>query len=181
VIAKWQTVNIIDNFDLTIFQAQKVQRRNPENNKTGVFTVLNSKDWANVIPITNEGKIVMVEQYRHGTDEITFELPGGLIEIDEKPDKAAMRECKEETGFVSNQDIVLLGVSRPNPAFLNNKCYSYLWENCGKVCEQNLDTHEVINIHEFSQEEVKHKINSGIINHCVILTAFYFFSLRYKF
>ncbi|MEI6089140.1 MAG: NUDIX hydrolase [bacterium] len=181
MIDKWQTVNISDNFDLTIFQAQKVQRKNPVTNKIGVFTVLNSKDWANIIPITPEGKIVMVEQYRHGTDEITLELPGGLIEIGENPHKAAMRECKEETGFVSDKEPILLGVSRPNPAFLNNKCYSYLWENCVKVCGQNLDTHEVIKIHEFSQDEVKHKIESGIINHCVILTAFYFFSLRYKF
>lgn len=181
MIDKWQTVNIIDNLDLTIFQVQKVQRKNPVTDKIGVFTVLNSKDWANVIPITSEGKIVMVEQYRHGTDEITFELPGGLVEIGENPDNAAMRECEEETGFVSNQEPILLGVSRPNPAFLNNKCYSYLWENCGKVCGQKLDTHEVINIHEFSPEKVKQMINSGLINHCVILTAFYFFSLRYKF
>lgn len=181
MIEKWQTVNIIDNFDLTIFKAQKVQRENPVTKKIGVFTVLNSKDWANIIPITPEGKIVMVEQYRHGTNEVTIELPGGLIEIGENPEKAAIRECKEETGYVSDKKPILLGVSRPNPAFLNNKCYSYLWENCGKVCGQNLDTHEVIKIHEFSQEEVKHKINSGEINHCVILTAFYFFSLRYKF
>lgn len=156
-------------------------RRNPISNEIGDFTVLDSPNWVNIIPITKDNKIILIEQYRHGTDSVTIEIPGGLIEKNEDPKVAAMRECTEETGFRSDDTIILSGVSYPNPAFLTNQCFSYVWFNCENSIEQKLDTHEIINIYKRSFTEVKEMIANGTINHSVILTAFYFFSLKFGF
>lgn len=92
----------------------------PEKQRNGDFIVLDSYQWVNIIPITAQREVILVEQYRHGSDSIELEIPAGLIEPGEAPINAAMRELKEETGYVSNEECIALGRSAPNPAFLNN-------------------------------------------------------------
>ncbi len=179
MIVKWKTIAENQIFDLKIFKANSLTRENPITGNISDYTVLKSPDWANVIPINAEGKIIMVEQYRHGTDEITLELPGGLVEIGESPLNAAKRECQEETGFIGEGEPILLGSCKPNPAFLSNTCYSYLWENCSIIDKQKLDTNEIIKLHFFTQYEIKKMIEEGVINHSIILTAFFFYNLKY--
>jgi 8-oxo-dGTP pyrophosphatase MutT (NUDIX family) len=112
----------------------------------GFFTVLDSPDWVNIIPITDDGSIVFVKQYRHGSDSVSLELPGGLKEKNESALDAAKRECTEETGFIGTDDPIQIGVSLPNPAFLTNQCTSFVWMDCKKLNGQNLDSHEVIDV-----------------------------------
>lgn len=181
MITIWKTISNKHIANLKILNAFSVKRMNPINEKISDFTVLESNDWVNIIPITKDNKIVLVEQYRHGIDEITFEIPGGLVDKNELPIDAAFRECMEETGFKGKGNLELLGVSRPNPAFLTNRCHTYLWNDCERISKQDLDTNEVINIHTVDIKEVKEMILSGKIDHSVILTAFYFYSLKKGF
>ncbi len=159
------------------------KRKNPETGLTSQFVMLDSPDWVNIIPVTVENKIVMIEQYRHGTDSITLELPGGMVEQGEMFIDAARRECLEETGFEGNGIPEKIGEVFPNPAFMNNKCTTFLWRECVKVSEQNLDHDELIKIKEFSFKEVKSLIENGVIRHAIILNAFFFLFLKneYKF
>lgn len=175
----WQTIE--DNFviDLKIFKVRMKKRVNPNTGKVSDFVMLDSSDWVNIIPITKDNKIVMVEQYRHGTDSITLELPGGMVEPNEKYLDAAMRECREETGYEGEGIAEEIGMVLPNPAFINNKCTTFVWKNCSKKFEQNLDNNELIVIKEFTFSEVKNMINGGMINHAIILNAFFFFFLKY--
>jgi 8-oxo-dGTP pyrophosphatase MutT (NUDIX family) len=179
LVARWKTTE--DRFiaDLKIFKATYKSRVNPLSNVTGDFTVLESPDWVNIIALTDDNKIVMVEQYRQGTDSITIEIPGGLIEVNENPLKAARRECLEETGYEGDGEPELIGVSQPNPAFQNNNCYTYVWKNCHKVLNQNLDKHEIINIHLIPLNEIRELILNGNINHSVILTALFYYFLKF--
>ena len=62
----------------------------------------------------------MIKQYRHGSKKITLEIPGGLVD-DEHPEKAALRELLEETGYQGN-GVTYLGATNPNPAIFNNLC-----------------------------------------------------------
>lgn len=181
MIKKWNTVSKEKIADLLIFEAFKLRRTHPISKQDGTFTVIHSNDWANIIPVTKDGDIIMVEQYRHGTDSITLELPGGLVENGEHPKDAAVRELLEETGYSSKEAPIFLGSQAPNPAFLNNKCDTYLLEGCELQDEQNLDTNEIIDIHLLKKELVKEMIKSGKINHSIILTAFYFYSLYCEF
>ncbi len=181
MITKWETVKSKKIANYRIFDAVLKERINPLTNEKAEFTVLESNDWVNIIPITIDNKIIIIEQYRHGTDSITLEIPGGLIENGENPIDAAKRECTEETGYISTEEPILTGVSRPNPAYQNNTCYSFVWKNCKLENIQNLDKHEIINIHKFTFDEAKEMIKNGKINHSVILTAFYFFHLKFGF
>lgn len=180
MILKWKTKGIREAEDLKIFNVKWFRRYHPKLQKESEFVVLNSPRWVNIIPITEEGNVVFVEQYRHGIDEITLEVPGGLIDNNESPKEAAERECTEETGFVGDQSgAILLGENYPNPAFLNNTCYSFVWFNCKKIKEQKLDINEDINVIEIPLKEVKKMIIDGQIKHSLVLTAFLFYFLKY--
>ncbi|MFC2131829.1 NUDIX hydrolase, partial [Bacteroidota bacterium] len=116
MIKKWETISErkIDNFK--IFSLSWIKRRHPDWNKESEFVVLKSPKWVNIIPITKDGNVILIEQYRHGTDEITLEVPGGLVEEGEDPRDAGERECGEETGFAGEGQALLLGENIPNPA-----------------------------------------------------------------
>lgn len=175
LIAKWTTINEERAADLIIFDAVFKERVNPETGQNGKFVVLDSPDWVNIVPVTKEGKIIMVQQYRQGTDEITIELPGGLINNGELPLLAAMRECIEETGYEGKGEALFLGKNRPNPAYQTNTCSTFLWTDCELKYKQKLDRHEDINIVEYTEEQIRKMISEGKIDHCVILTAFFFY------
>ena len=70
--------------------------------------------------------------------------------------------------------------NRPNPAFLNNHCYSYVWFDCELKQKQDLDIHEDIEVIKVPLSEIKEYITSGKIDHSLVLTAFFFYGLKYK-
>src|SRR4051794_28955770 len=95
------------------------QCRSSESEKQFKFYLLRTNDWCNVIPITEDGKIVMVRQFRIGIDDHTLELPGGVASAEDKDTLAtAIRELEEETGYVpvSGSRCISLGDTFPNPA-----------------------------------------------------------------
>jgi 8-oxo-dGTP pyrophosphatase MutT (NUDIX family) len=179
MIKKWETVSSKDGGDFKIFKAQWLKRRHPDWKKEGDFVVLNSLPWVNIIPLTPDNNVLLIEQYRHGIDNITLEVPGGLVEQNEDPGNAGERECLEETGYAGQGKSEYLGETLPNPAFLNNICYSFLWKNCTKIKEQSLDKHEDIRVIEVPLAEIKDYIISGKINHSLVLDAFFFYFLKF--
>ncbi len=174
----WETDKTEFAFDLKIFKANWVVRRNPKTGKSAKFVVLDSKNWVNIIPITNDRKVVMIEQYRHGIDRITLEVPGGLIDESEKPEEAAIRECVEETGFFSENKPIPIGMNHPNPAFLNNSCFSYVWYDVEKKFEPCFDPNEDIVVKLVPIENVLNLIRTGEITHSIVLNAFFFLFLK---
>lgn len=176
----WKTIEIGNTIDLKIFKAKWVKRENPKSHLVSNFIVLDSKNWVNIIPITTNNEIVLVKQYRHGIDEVTLEIPGGLVDENENPLEAAKRECIEETGYFSEKQPVLLGQVRPNPAFLNNTCFTFVWENVEKKFEPKFDLNEDVEVVLKDLAEVYELIKQGIINHSIVLNAFLFFFLKYK-
>ena len=108
---------------------------------------INAPDWVSVIAEKN-GKFLMVQQLRFGTEKITTEFPSGTVEKGERPITAACRELREETGIIIDEnDLVPLGAVSPNPAFMRNKKHTF-YVNLDEVnyaqVEQELDPHESI-------------------------------------
>jgi 8-oxo-dGTP pyrophosphatase MutT (NUDIX family) len=92
---------------------------------------LKAPDWANVLPVTFDGKAIMIRQMRAGSMKMTLEVPGGVVDAAEgrDPMMAAIRELEEETGFTS-QRVLPLGAINPNPAIMTNKCHFFLALSC---------------------------------------------------
>ena len=175
---KWKTLsgNFIGNFK--IFDIFLYEREHPKSLKVSNFYGLHSTNWVNIIPITQDNEIILVEQYRHGIDKSAIEVPAGLIELNEDPKSAAMRECIEETGYQGEGEAIFLGKVRPNPAFLDNYCYHYLWLNCEKRYEQNLDENEDINVLKVPFNKIKEMIESGEIDHSLVISALYYYEKK---
>src|SRR4030043_1688190 len=114
--------------------------------RTGIehdFYVIESRDWVNIIPLTDDHQVVMIRQYRHGSREVTLEIPGGLIDSGDTPEGAAARELLEETGYQAEK-MVKIGVVNPNPAIFSNRCYTFMAQNVTKVQDPMPDQTEDI-------------------------------------
>jgi len=136
------------------------------------FTVFELGDWVNVIPLTDDGNVVTIRQYRHGIRRDTLEIPGGLIsEGDSSPMEAAVREMTEETGYVSD-DVVHIGTVEPNPALQTNRCYSFLALSCTQSSGQSLDPTESIRVDLVKKEEIYWMIREQKITHGLVVAAF---------
>jgi ADP-ribose pyrophosphatase len=118
------------------------------------YYVLEYPNWVSAVALTQDNKIIMVRQYRHGGDIISLEIPGGVIDGDESPEDAIRREMLEETGY-SFDTAELLASTFPNPATSNNVTHTYLLKGGIKTQEQHLDEHEILLVEEYSIEEVK--------------------------
>jgi 8-oxo-dGTP pyrophosphatase MutT (NUDIX family) len=145
-------------FDLT------VSRRASATGKTGDFWILEARDWVTVVPVTRapsgaEG-FLMVRQYRHGAEMITLEFPAGLVERGEDPIAAAARELAEETGYRAGR-MIPLGDLRPNPAFMNNKCFTFLAEDLSLAGDTSLDELEELESLVIESAELEKRIGTG--------------------
>jgi 8-oxo-dGTP pyrophosphatase MutT (NUDIX family) len=139
---------------------------------------LEAQAWVNIIPITACRKIVLIRQYRHGIRDFTLELPGGIVEKGDTPKDAAHRELLEETGY-NTTNMISLGAVHTNPAFMNNRCYTFLATDVEKVSKQELDAREDIVIELLPVEEIPGLIKKGVITHSLIVAAFYRYYFEY--
>jgi 8-oxo-dGTP pyrophosphatase MutT (NUDIX family) len=136
-------------------------------------------DWVNIIALTEDQQVVLVEQHRFGINQNTMELPGGMLDgPDDTPEEAAIRELTEETGYTAN-DIELLGMVHPNPAIQTNRSFSYFARDVKLVAEQNLDPAENIKVHLVPIADIPHLLESGIISHSLVVCAFLQFYRKY--
>lgn len=165
--------------DCRVFKVREDFCETEDGEKKGSFFVIENPDWVNIIALTEDKKVVLIEQFRHGIGQTTLEVPGGMVDKSEDLELAARRELIEETGF-SSDEWILLGKSRPNPAIQNNWIYHFLALNCEKTENVKFDEHESVMTKLFAVSEVKSLILNNEIKHSLVIAAFYFFEL-YKY
>jgi 8-oxo-dGTP pyrophosphatase MutT (NUDIX family) len=162
--------------DCRVFTVREDFCERESDARASTFFVIENPDWVNIIALTKTGEVVLIEQFRHGTETIILELPGGMIDADENPLAAARRELLEETGF-SSENFIFIGKSHPNPAIQNNTIYHFLALDCEKTEDVKFDEHESVITKIISLTEAEDLIAGGDITHSLVIAAFYYYLL----
>ncbi len=157
-----------------IFTLSQEIYRSPRTGEDHEFYLLDSGDWVNVIPLTPEEEVILVKQFRFGTQDFSLEIPGGMVDGGESPAEAVRRELLEETGY-AGEEPVFLGMVHPNPAIHTNRCYTYLIKNAAFRQAPRQDSTEDIEVQTVSLKEIPRMIREGQITHALVIAAFYWF------
>lgn len=176
----WITTEKRTLAETSIFSLEEHRRQEENTGKKGTFFTIDAAAWINVIAITTREEFVLVEQFRHGSGQFELEIVGGDTEDAEDPQTAAIRELKEETGYVptTTSRIELIGKTKPNPAFMTNFCYSYLVTDVEKTDGQQFDEFERIKVHLVSYEQLLDLIRTEKIDHALVLSAVLWYQLK---
>lgn len=174
----WKVLSAKRDRSYRVFSLRTDRALSPRTGQAYDFFILESSPWVNIIPLSPQNEVVLIRQYRHGTRDITLEIPGGLVEEGDSPEEAAERELLEETGFRTTE-IIPLGFVHPNPAIQNNRCYTFLAKDVFRAGEQSLDEKEDIEVLFRPITEIPLLIKEGEITHSLVLAAFYRFFVEY--
>lgn len=178
MVQKWNLVRSRRGPSYRVFSLRTDTARSPRTGREHDFYVLESPPWVNVIALNERGEVIMVRQYRHGVRKVTLELPGGLAEPPDTPEEAAGRELLEETGYEAGE-LVLLGKAHPQPAVMDNYCYSYLAKEVKRRGEPRLEATEDLEVVFVPLERVMQLILNGEIEHAMVINAFFWYLLRF--
>ncbi len=177
---EWTSTKKTHLFSTRIMEIYNQASISPEGNESN-FVVVQAPDWVITVPILeakyanekysiNEDCFLMVSQWRHGSEEISIEFPGGVIEKGEVIEEAAKRELLEETGFYANT-ITHLSSLNPNPAIFQNTLHIFAATDLKNTFKQNLDTDEYVGFRPVPIREVITNMGKKPYCHALMATA----------
>lgn len=169
-IEPWITTDERVEYTTNIFKVLKRDMEIVSEGHKATFSILEAPDWINVIALTPENEIVLVEQYRYGIEAPTLELPGGVCDPGENPFETSKRELLEETGY-SAKEWLSLGKVSSNPAMQTNDTHTYLAKGCIKTSEQRLDGNERIHVQVIPIVAFLDLVGRGEIDHSLVVAA----------
>jgi 8-oxo-dGTP pyrophosphatase MutT (NUDIX family) len=177
MIQPWKKVRSTPIGDFRIFRLRSDVKLSPRTGREHDFYVLDSVDWVNVIALTPDEKLVMIEQFRHGSNTVELEIPGGMMDPGETdPVATAVRELREETGY-EGEDARVLGTIWSNPAILSNKTFTVLIENCRLKHDVDFDHGEDLATRLVPAAEIPKLVANEKIGHSLVVVALYYFDL----
>ena len=152
---------------LTVHESTSIS---PESDEEHNFYFMESADWVNVMPVTAANELVCIRQFRHGSEKITLEIPGGMVDPGEEPAVAATRECLEETGYETDE-LVPLGVLNPNPALFRNRLHTFVAPNAKLVDEITNTSTEHTEVQLIPMAQVIDLLVAGEIDHALVTST----------
>jgi 8-oxo-dGTP pyrophosphatase MutT (NUDIX family) len=172
---KWKQLGRKELLKTRVFTVVERENEGPGGRK-GHFVSLEAPEWATIVPLVRKGGqdyFLMVKQYRHGSDELSVEFPGGVVEPGEDPQLAARRELKEETGCTASSLRLAASVS-PNPAIMSNHYHVFLAEGLEKAGGTDFDENEAIDAFLVPVAEVRASMGRGEYSHALMAAALFF-------
>ena len=178
LVEPWVMTELETIAQTPIFTLRRRRCTCPEDDsRSGSFVYLDTSDWCNVIALTADDEIVMIEQFRHGLGAVTLELPGGVVDPGEGPAEACARELREETGYTGGP-VQMLGSVSANPAMQNNHCHVGLIREACLTASTSFDPHEQIAVRLVPRSEIPALVSRGVIHHSLIVASLYHLSLQ---
>ena len=154
-----------------VFHVRRSRQRSPRTGAEIPFFLIDTADWVNILPITVDQQVVFVRQFRQGSEQLSLELPGGVVDPHEKePLQAAIRELREETGHEAEQ-FASIGDMNPNPAIMSNRCYAFVATGCRPVGGLQQDAGEDIEVVTVPLADLDDLVRSGQIDHAIVLAT----------
>ncbi len=149
------------------------------NGNTAVWDYIEHKGAAAVVPVTKEGKILMVRQYRNALERYTLEIPAGAVNyLGEPKEECAARELEEETGYKAGRMEWLMNVNT-TVAFCNEFIGVYVAQDLIPA-KQHLDEDEFLNVEEHELEELLSMVYDGTITDAKTLAALLAYRVKYR-
>ena len=151
--------------------------RHPRGSDDDEFYYIDSRDWVIVIARTLGDELVLIRQFRCGSNALSWEFPGGIIDVGEDPVAAGLRELREETGY-KGETGQYIGACRPNPAMLNNRCHFVFADQVQPdVGGTDWDEHEEIEVRVLPEETVFEWARKQTMEHALALTGLLYYQL----
>jgi 8-oxo-dGTP pyrophosphatase MutT (NUDIX family) len=173
-VRAWTRVRFKSLFRHKLFELRHEELERPEEGRRREALVLDAPAWVNVVAVDAGERVLLVRQWRFGIGAPTLEIPGGMVDPGETPLAAAARELVEETGYRAAR-WTELGAVDPNPAFLTNRCTTFLAEQLERVGEPAGDGEEEITVESAPVDALGALVDSGAIRHSLVIAAFYLF------
>ena len=167
----WQRVRTEPLENYRIFRVRKDWRVNPRTGSEHDFFILEAPNWVNIVATTPDGQLIMVEQYRVGSDTIELEIPGGVMDPeDADPVATAVRELREETGY-EGENARLVADVFSNPAILNNRTFTVFIDDCVLKHDTEFDCGEDLVTKLLPVPEIPDLLRSGRVKHPLVHVA----------
>src|SRR5438093_10221030 len=177
MIEPWEKLSSHPLGDFRIFTIRSDRKISPRTRQEHDFFVIDCVNWVNVIAVTPDRQLVMVEQYRHGSNTVELEIPGGIMDRgDTSPVETGVRELREETGYEGEHGRVL-GSVFANPAIMSNTSHVVLVENCALKHAVQFDSGEDLITRLVPIAEVPQLVARGKIRHPLVIVALHYFDL----
>jgi ADP-ribose pyrophosphatase len=171
-VRSWRVLHRETLFSHRLFDLRRETLSAGESTREAL--TLDAPNWVNVIALLPGERVLLVRQWRYGTAAATLEIPGGMVEGGESAEDAAGRELLEETGYRAGR-VTYLGEVEPNPAFITNRCLTYVAEDLVRVGEPEGDGEEELVVESVALAEIPSLIGTGAIRHALVVAAFYLY------
>jgi 8-oxo-dGTP pyrophosphatase MutT (NUDIX family) len=175
-VMTWKKVSSEKLAECRIFKIWCNHFVSSKDEKEADFYMIENPDWINVIALTPDEKVILVEQFRHGIENISLEIPSGVTENGEDPKTAAIRELREETGY-EPREVISIGKVHVNPAIQNNSTHYFLALDCERKHETDFDEHEDIATRLVPLSEIPKLIEEEKIAHSIVVAGFHRFEM----
>ncbi|MCB0573873.1 MAG: NUDIX hydrolase [Saprospiraceae bacterium] len=142
----------------------------PNGTRIDDYFIFEYPDWLNTIAITEDGLFVLIRQYRHGLQQVHYELAGGVADPGEAHLAGAQRELLEETGYGGGEWRLWVELC-PNPATHTNTCHIFLATGVRRIAQQDLDGTEEISVCLLSVQEVLEMLRTGGVSQALHAAA----------
>ena len=174
----WESVETKRLTKYKVFDVVEARRRSPRTGQEIGMFVIDTLDWVNVVAFTPDDQIVLVRQWRQGSQDFSLEIPGGARDPgSEGAEHCALRELREETGYVA-ANVERLGGVNPNNALFSNRCDTFLATGCVRAGDLQMDPGEDLEVVLLSLDELESRVRRGEVDHALVLAGLYFYRLR---